>query len=472
MNQAHITPNSITLKLEGKTYTETVSSTDEGRQTLVQMIAQQAKKSAQVTVYVEGEAPIGLEYKDGEFSQIPVPEETPRQGEKQADQSTASHVPVVLDEEDDDALDMPLVEEKVITSEPQPKPSKKAASKRAATREKVEKKPQPEPAPEATQQAPAGSGHKPTAEDFYTAKPQGHEAPAKNGWRGFINSFGLSLAPSNDELEERRAKEKIQRGLKSHKTIMVANLKGGAGKTTIAYLLSSVLGRVRGGTVLAWDNNENRGTLAYRSAVKANTTNTAIDLLHEMSFFENSGQSAELINFVRPQGENKFDVLASQHQGSDKPVINGEGFLSLHEILRSFYRMIVVDTGNASNASTWQAAAQTADELVIVCGNAEDSAQTAAETIDALIKKGYQDKVANSVAVVIDTNRSGDKAKRSADAERLERIEQHLGQHVRSVYVVPWERSLEQGGAIEWDQLSPKTHRALLNLSAAVIDGL
>lgn len=455
MNQAHITPRDITLELlEGQTYTETVSSTDEGQQTLVQMIAQQTKNSAQVAVYVEGEAPIGLEYKDGAFSQIPVPEESPRQGEKQAAQSTASHVPVVLDEEDDDALDMPLVEEKVITSEPKPKPGKKAASKRAAMSEKVEKKPHPEPAQEAPKTTTVQAGNKPTAEDFYTAKPQGHEAPAKNGWRGFVNSFGLSLAPSNDELEEGRAKEKIQRGLKSHKTIMVANLKGGAGKTTIAYLLSSVLGRVRGGTVLAWDNNENRGTLAYRSSVKA-TTNTAIDLLHEMSFFENSGQSAEMINFVRPQGENKFDVLASQHQGSDKPVINGEGFLSLHEILRSFYRMIVVDTGNASNDSTWQAAAQ-----------------TAAETIDALIKKGYQDKVANSVAVVIDTNRSGDKAKRSADAERLGRIEQHLGQHVRSVHVVPWERSLEQGGAIEWEQLSPKTHRALLNLSAAVIDGL
>lgn len=469
MNTAHITKHKITLELEGTTYTEKISSIDEGRQRLVHLIQQHAAGDVEVAVHVSGEEPIGLAYRNGAFEQIPVPV-TP--APQPVTQVKESEIPAgFFDEDEDEGLDMPLVEEKVIKADPQPQPVQKPVQEPVQV--KSVRVPQPaadSPRPKASTAGTAKS--KPSAEDFYSTKPEFTEPPAKNGWRGFLNSLGFSIPADAHELSERKARREIQRGLKSHKTIMVANLKGGAGKTTAAYLLSSVLGRVRGGTVLAWDNNENRGTLAYRSPIEPNTTNTAIDLLHEASFFANSGQSAELINFVRPQGENKFDLLASQHQGSDKPVINGEGFLSLHEILRSFYRMMIVDTGNASNASTWQAAAQAADELVIVCLNAEDSAQTAAETIDALNKKGYQHKVENSVAIVIDTKSGNDKKKNQAADERLGRIEKHLSSHVRAVHILPWDESLENGGAIEWERLSIKTQRALLETAASVVKGL
>lgn len=467
-NTAHITDTALTLTLGKDKHTEQIADKESGRRLLVSLIREKAPAdtTTDIAVYVEGEEPIGLQYAAGNLTKIEVPQEAAIP-QHQVEEPPTAIAPLDLDEMDDDALDMPVLEGKTIQEE--------ATSKRTGKTVRPTPAPVADPHPVAPSRpsvpAPAATS-KPTAEQFYTAKPNSSEEPARNGWRGFLNALGLSLPADNEELAERKARREIQRGLKSHKTIMVANLKGGAGKTTIAYLLSSVLGRVRGGTVLAWDNNENRGTLAYRSPVEANTTNTAIDLLHEMSFFENSGQTAELINFVRPQGENKFDLLASQHQGSDKPVINGDGFISLHNLLRSFYRMMVIDTGNASNASTWQAAAATADELVIVCSNAEDSAQTAAETIDALIKKGYQEKVENSVAIIIDSPKTNERAKAKADKERLGRIQNHLAQHVRVVHVLPWETSLENGGAIEWERLGAKTHRALLEATASVVAGL
>lgn len=464
MNTAQITDNTLTLEIDGKQYSEEIADKQSGRKRLIDLIQEKAppQGSTDIVVHVQSEEPIGLRYASGKVIKIEVPQEQPAPVAKTPAQSKPASVNPVqsldLGEMDDDALDMPVLSHKTMDTEP-PEPVKESAPAPVATAESL-------------QPATDTSSHKPTAEQFYTAKPSVAEESARNGWRGFLNSLGLSLPANTQELSERKARREIQRGLKSHKTIMVANLKGGAGKTTIAYLLSAVLGRVRGGTVLAWDNNENRGTLAYRSPLESNTTNTAIDLLHEMSFFKKSGTTAELINFVRPQGENKFDLLASQHQGSDKPVINGDGFISLHNLLRSFYRIMVVDTGNASNASTWQAAAATADELVIVCSNTEDSAQTAAETIDALIKKGYQKKVENSVAVIIDSPKTNNRTKVKADKERLGRIQNHLSQHVRAVHVLPWETSLESGGAIEWGKLSSSTHRALLETTASVVAGL
>lgn len=463
MNTAHITVDTLTLEIAGVTHTEQIADIESGRKRLISIIPEKVPTQATIdlVVYVEGEEPIGLRCSSGNLSKIDVPQEKLETSSKPLKGLEEPQSSEVIDSLDGDDLDIPVLKDKTISDFGSASHARLSLYPHSASLDEHPVTP-----------ALVSNAHKPTAEQFYTAKPNGVEAPARNGWRGFLNSLGLSLSADAEELAERKARREIQRGLKSHKTIMVANLKGGAGKTTIAYLLSSVLGRVRGGTVLAWDNNENRGTLAYRSPLEANTTSTAIDLLHEMNFFEKSGKTAELINFVRPQGENKFDLLASQHQGSDKPVINGDGFILLHNLLRSFYRMIVVDTGNASNASTWQAAAAIADELVIVCSNTEDSAQTAAETIDALIKKGYQKKVENSVATIIDSAKTNDRKKSKENKERLERIQNHLSQHVRVVHVLPWESSLENGGAIEWDRLGIKTHRALLEATASVVSGL
>ncbi|MGK4066816.1 hypothetical protein AB0Y14_12270 [Rothia sp. HC945] len=333
----------------------------------------------------------------------------------------------------------------------------------------------PEPAAVAPTEPPAKQpveADVPTAQDFYSTRPEVAVKPAQEGWRGILNRIGFNLPPGEHEKTIRDNTQSVQQGLRSHRTAMVVNLKGGSGKTTMTYLLSSVLGRVRGGMVLAWDNNENRGTLAYRSPVESNTRNTAIDLLAEQEFFTGSGQMTELVNFVRHQGPNKFDLLASQDSGSDRPVIDGAGFRSLHNILRSFYRLIIVDTGNASNASTWQAAAEVADEFVMVCENADDSAQTVASTIDALNSAGYSEVVKNSVAVVIDSHAGTTAQQRQDRKARLERITDHLGSIVRTVHVVPFEPALADGDRIEWDRLSPAMRDELLAVAASVIDGL
>lgn len=316
------------------------------------------------------------------------------------------------------------------------------------------------------------AGPLPTATDFHTSKPPAKEAPAESGWRGLLNALGLRLAPSEAERAERADTAAVQRGVSAHKTVMVANLKGGAGKTTFTYLLAAVLGRVRGGTVLAWDNNENRGTLGHRSPIEPNTRATAVDLLDSIGDFEGGNTSGDLVGYVRSQGPNKFDLLASQNQGGTRPVIDGAGFERLHAVLANYYRFLIVDTGNASNASTWQATAAAADQIVVVCENAEDSAQTGADTIDLLLAAGYADKIKNSVAVVMDCRRGENAQKRREDAARLERIVAHFSKHMRAVHVLPWEPTLDAGAWIDWASLSSTMRRAMLATGASVVSGM
>src|SRR5690606_15073660 len=150
-----------------------------------------------------------------------------------------------------------------------------------------------------------------TARDFVDSKQPAPSAPAKEGWRGGLNRMtggALRLQPGRLEQTHRARRASIQRGIAGHKTIVVVGEKGGVGKTTDTYMLGATLGRVRGGTVLAWDNNEYKGTLGIR-AIPAAHDHTANALLAYIGDFTDQSHSAELVNFVRPQGANKFDVL-------------------------------------------------------------------------------------------------------------------------------------------------------------------
>jgi hypothetical protein len=52
-------------------------------------------------------------------------------------------------------------------------------------------------------------------------------------------------------------------------SFVVANPKGGAGKTPVTLLLAGAFGVARGGGVLAWDNNELRGTMNRAASITA-----------------------------------------------------------------------------------------------------------------------------------------------------------------------------------------------------------
>ncbi|QCU77949.1 hypothetical protein E7744_06950 [Citricoccus sp. SGAir0253] len=305
-----------------------------------------------------------------------------------------------------------------------------------------------------------------TAQAFAT-RPQSRRqslAPAHTGWRGALNStLGLRLAPSAGERRTRALHATVQKGLPGHRTAVVVNIKGGASKTTATYLLAATLGRVRGGMVLAWDNNENAGNLGDR-AIGADHSHTALDLLEHIDDFTTPEHADKLAGYLRPQGENRFHVLASQNEAGTEEVIDATAFRRMHAALRQFYQLAIVDTGNASTAPTWQAAVDVADVLVVAISNKEDAARRAFTTIDALRAEGYGEKLANGVAIITQP--------RTASTHRLAEIQNGLTGIVRAVLVVPYDRTLDDGGEIIWEALAPATRAAYLRATAAVVQGM
>jgi MinD-like ATPase involved in chromosome partitioning or flagellar assembly len=317
--------------------------------------------------------------------------------------------------------------------------------------------------------AEAPSDAVPTLEDFLQSRPSAPEGPAKEGWQGFVRRITggvISPRPGKAEQLHRYAIRRVQRSLKGPRTIVVLNPKGGAHKTTATLLLAATFGIHRGGSTLAWDNNETRGTLGWR-AQPSRHSNTAVDLLRDVGRFADaeSARVGYLDNYVRGQGDAQFDVLASDEDAAASSTIDAKAFGSLHSTLSRFYRLLVIDTGNNMRASNWEAAVEAADQLVVVTTVNEETAASAAWLLDGLRQKGHQDKVSKAVTIL---SAPGD----AVQPELSQRLHAHFSALTRVVLEVPYDPGFQSGGPLNVEVLSPQTREAWLQVTAAVADGL
>ena len=334
----------------------------------------------------------------------------------------------------------------------------------------------PPPAPRAARGAaaapavpPSGETGLPTLDDLLATRPEPPVGPAEWGWRRTVRhlTFGaISPKPGPAERCHRDAIHSVQRSLDGPKTIVVLNPKGGAHKTTTTLMIAATFGIHRGGYTLAWDNNETRGTLGWRSA-HSRHGNTAVSLLNDLGRFRDlsSARVGDLDNYVRSQGSAQFDVLASDEDAASAASIDEAAFTALHRTLVRFYRVMVIDTGNNMRASNWQAAVKAADQLVIVSTVREDTAQSAAWAIDALRATGHEDMVRRAVTVLSAPGAD-------VDAKLRARLHDHFGRLTRAVLDVPHDPALVAGGPLVVDALENSTREAWLRVTAAVAEGL
>lgn len=363
--------------------------------------------------------------------------------------------------------------------------------------------PQPEPAdvPEPAVQQPAPAPEDPE----WTACAA---LPAEEGARGRFNSLlGTKIAPSPAELahrratleqeREQRAREQadaeaaaadegrratreraaaeafrqlraiIQTNFQRTRTILVANPKGGARKTTTAALLAAVLGIFRGGYVAAWDANETMGTLGERSLTGTHTR-TVVDLLEAAAHLD-SIRVGDLDAYVRPQGDSHFDVLASDEDPERQDIVDADGFATIHDILERFYRLIIVDTGNNIRASHFRAALDTADQLVIPVAAADDSANAAEKMMRSLRANGHDQLVDEAVVLIHDLEPQNNDP---AYFEVARSVAARFEHQVSAVLPVPYDSALKNGKQIDYAQLTDKTQRAYQEAAGAIARNL
>jgi len=309
-----------------------------------------------------------------------------------------------------------------------------------------------------------------SATDFLDRRDAEQEhGPATWGWRGTVRRWSGGLITPRmgaDELAYEQDRASIQRDFDGPRTIAFINPKGGAAKTTGVLAAGFTFGTVRGGGVVAWDNNETRGTLGIRGT-RSTHRNTTRELLEDLERFTDVYQSriGDLGAFVRSQGDAHFDVLASDERPDVTGTIRASDFDSVHKLLERFYRVILIDTGNNMRAENWLAAAGAADLLVVTSTVREDTGYSGLWMLDALQDAGYQDLKHKTVTVLSDPSATVD-AKLAADLVDV------YQQRTRGVYRVPYDPALVAGSVVPYSQLSDNTRKQWLKACAGMAAAL
>ncbi|SNT53279.1 MinD-like ATPase involved in chromosome partitioning or flagellar assembly [Asanoa hainanensis] len=271
-------------------------------------------------------------------------------------------------------------------------------------------------------------------------------------------------APAPTETEVDRAVGVLRREFGSSRVIAFANPKGGVHKTTATVLAAATVGSVRGQGVLAWDDNELRGTLGLRagSARHARTIRHLITNLAEVEAQHGYGLTEALDEFLRHASDGTYDVLAGEESPRFAQRLDQYTVRRVLELLRRTHDVICVDTGNNVESANWQTVLQAADQLVITTVPREDAAFTADWMLDLLYDVGMGDLATNAVTLL--------SCPTPGKSPMLDDLAAHFATRTRAVAVVPYDPALETGSSIEYQLLQPATRDAWLKAASVMLE--
>ena len=292
------------------------------------------------------------------------------------------------------------------------------------------------------------------------------EEPARRGGRGVLNRVGFSLGPNARERAVRDDEHAVSRHWPGPRTVAVVNGKGGAGKTPATVLLSAVFAQYGGAGVLAWDNNQTRGTLGWRTETGAHDR-TLLELLPQTQrLLGAQGQSADLAHFVHHQPQEKYDVLRSKpirlaHENRLSPA----DVDSIHAVAAKFYRLIIIDSGNDESDPMWLRMIDLADQIVVATTTRDDHAEAGALLLEALEDRDERSaRLARESVVVV--SQADPKASSAEVAEVVAGYEPLA----REVVGIPFDREMVDGH-LRLRALAAPTRQAWLSAAAAVARG-
>ncbi|MDQ1526448.1 MAG: hypothetical protein QOG18_1061 [Microbacteriaceae bacterium] len=291
--------------------------------------------------------------------------------------------------------------------------------------------------------------------------------PASRGWRGLIAKSGIRVPPSAKELAERTDIHVVSQHWPGPRTIAVVNGKGGANKTPTTAMLSAVFARNGGAGVLAWDNNETRGTLGWRTEQGQHAATVQSLLPNAEALLSPGARAADLSQFVHHQTGDKYDVLRSNPTMlATEQRIAAEDFDRLHAVVTKYFRLILVDSGNDESAERWLRMIDHTDQLVIATTALGEHAEAGALLLEALAQRDEHSARLAAGAVVIVSQ-----SEKSSSLAAARGVADGFGSLARAAVSVPFDRAMH-GGKLRYDDLAPATRRAWLRAAAAVAEGL
>lgn len=241
--------------------------------------------------------------------------------------------------------------------------------------------------------------------------------------------------------------------------VLVANPKGGVGKTPSALILGGVIASIRGGQTCVFEVTDDAGALAVRAEGPAAAG--MAELVRDVGAIRGAGQLAGYVS----QQTSYAAVIGTVH---DRAPLSHTDVQNVSNLLGFFYPIRVMDSGNQASSSAFYGAVNSADVLVIPVLEAIDSVNGAHQLARFLHRQGGHAAALaqNAIALRIDDGRPVAPEVRAYVTEALEAA------GIRQVIGIPYDPHIAQRSTITLDRLRVATVDAYTRAGAAVMTQL
>jgi MinD-like ATPase involved in chromosome partitioning or flagellar assembly len=289
-------------------------------------------------------------------------------------------------------------------------------------------------------------------------------APARTGVRGLLSSLGIRMAPGQAEQDQRDADARLLRDEEVIRqatwtravSVLIANPKGGVGKTPVALLLAGTLASVRGGSVCVVEVSDDPGALTYRA--EGNPSLGLGQLVDAVASVTSAGQ---LAGYTAPQ--TSFASVIGSVGG--RPPLGRDDVIAVSAVIDSYYSIRVMDSGNQGSSSAFAGATETADALVIPVLNSGDAVFEALSLLERLRREGGRSAELADRAIILRL-RDG----RPEHPQVMERIDRIIaGAGAAQVFAVPYDAHIAERGQLTLGRLDPQTYRVFAAAAASIV---
>ncbi|MFC4244887.1 MinD/ParA family protein [Gryllotalpicola reticulitermitis] len=290
---------------------------------------------------------------------------------------------------------------------------------------------------------------------------------ASKGFRGLLARTGLNVKPGAAEAAElahRATIDMFQTQIRQATwsravSVLVANPKGGTGKTPTSLLLGGTIASIRGGSVAIVEVSDDPGALAYRA--EGNPPVGLGELVRDLDTITNAGQ---LAGYTAPQSS----FAAVIGTVGRRPRLTGQDVIGVAGLVDEFYGIRVMDSGNQPTSEAFRAAVQVADALVIPVMNAGDSTVEALRLLEELRADGGHaaELAANAIGIRLVDGRHED----PTIAAEVEQVLSREG--IRALHTIPYDQHIAERVQITLGQLAPTTREAFITAAASVVRAL
>ena len=287
---------------------------------------------------------------------------------------------------------------------------------------------------------------------------------AQRGLRGILSRLGLSVTPGPAELAEREQAEALRRDEETIRqatwtravSVLVANQKGGVGKTPSAIIAGGVLAAARGGSVCILEVSDDPGALSFRA--EGNPARGMGELVRDVDTITSAGQ---LAGYTAPQ-TSFASVIGTVRR---RLRLTHEDVTAVAAVVDQYYGIRVMDSGNQPSSSAFQGAVDTADALVIPVFNAGDAVLEAVALLDVLRSAGGKAaRLADHATILRLTDG------RPENQQVVDRVDQIIADAgVEQVFTIPYDPHIAERGQITLGHLAPPTRRAFTAAAAGVV---